>query len=203
LSDEPGRQKSGPRSEAIRLLTSAEELIGSSRDLVASSIARLVRSGRQATRPASAKRAPELLLDLLARPCELDLLIFFSRHPRALLTLDDLVSHVGYDIQQLSVARDVLRSAGLLTWSKSKLDDSAPAFRLYQLTPDTWDDVLPAFLWVATTAAGRRALRRALSETAGGSEISRAWPSPPHHRVGLCPWATAKSRQASWTPFRV
>jgi hypothetical protein len=130
----------------------------------------LVSSGRQASQPATWKQVPEVLLDLLAHPCDLDLLLFFSRHPRALLTLDDLVSRVGYDVQQLSVGLDTLRSAGLLTWSKSKLDDSAPVSRLYQLTPDTWDGVLPAFLWVATTAAGRRALRRALSETPAGMD---------------------------------
>ena len=153
------------RREAIMLLASAQDKLDTSRSRVAASIVRLANADRLCG-PAPAQEldaAPELaLLDALARPCDLDLLLFFGRHPRAILTLDDLVSRVGYDIDQMAVALDVLQGAGLLTWSKRGPEDAAGQPRLYLLTPGTWGGLLPAFLWVAVTPEGRWALRRAL-----------------------------------------
>jgi hypothetical protein len=158
------------RREGDRLLASAGRKVCTSRTQVASSIGRLARADRRLRREPSA--APELaLVDALTRQCDLDVLLFFSRHPRALLTLDDLVSRVGYSHEEVRAALHVLQGAGLMAWSKNAFED-LEASRLYQLTPGTWEDLLPAFLWAAKTPEGRRALRLALRRSAGHEEVS-------------------------------
>ena len=50
------------------------------------------------------RMTPERIGDLLHRigclrhPCDLDLLLFFSRHPRAYLITERLAQYVGYDL---------------------------------------------------------------------------------------------------------
>jgi len=48
--------------------------------------------------------------------CDLDLLLFFSRHPRALLTSEQLVAYLGYDRDRIALSLDGLIEAGLLTF---------------------------------------------------------------------------------------
>jgi hypothetical protein len=150
---------------AIKLLASAREQIRSSEAQVASSIVRLLSCNRRLSPAAMTAMGtiPELcLLDMLAHPCDLDLLLFFSRHPRALLTVDDLVSRVGYHDGQIRAGLDRLQSAGIVTWSKEPPQESVPAARLFALTQGIWVDILPVILWVASTPTGRNALRDAL-----------------------------------------
>jgi hypothetical protein len=164
------------RMEAARLLASAWEQIRSSEARVASSIARLLRCDRQLSSSAmtAMRTAPELLLlDLLVHPCALDLLLFFSRHPRALLTVEDLVSRVGYRGGQIREGLDTLQRAGIVTWSKGPPQESVPLARMFELTPGMWGEILPAVLWVASTPAGRNALRDALVAAGSSSQASR------------------------------
>jgi DNA-binding MarR family transcriptional regulator len=46
--------------------------------------------------------------------CDLDLLLFFSRHPRVVLSSEQLAAYVGYDPQQVARSLEVLVDAGLL-----------------------------------------------------------------------------------------
>jgi hypothetical protein len=47
--------------------------------------------------------------------CDLDLLVFLFRHPRALLTTEQLASFVGYNLKQIAKALDTFIDAGC--WS--------------------------------------------------------------------------------------
>ena len=66
----------------------------------------------------------------LGHPCDLDLLRFFQRHPRALLTTEQLAAWVGYDVQQVSRSLDSLIGAGLVTRSPTPKCSA----RMYVLT---------------------------------------------------------------------
>lgn len=100
-------------------------------------------------------------IGVLRHPCDLDLLLFLVRHPRSLLTSDQLVTYLGYTVTQVGDSLDVLQAANLLARSQSL---THPA-RLYVLTAEG-----PAAEWWSTlmnTAAqrgGRLALRQAMTD---------------------------------------
>src|SRR5947209_780566 len=81
----------------------------------------------------TAKRIGDLLdrIECLRHPCDLDLLLFFSRHPRAYLLTERLAEYVGYELPQVAQSLETVITAGLLRRSP---DSSHPA-RLYVLTP--------------------------------------------------------------------
>src|SRR5438128_10427606 len=82
---------------------------------------------------------PGRLVDLLHRigclrqPCDLDLLLFFSRHPRAFLLSERLAEYVGSDRTQVTQSLETLITAGLLPRSPNS---THPA-HLYLLAPGT------------------------------------------------------------------
>ena len=92
-------------------------------------------------------------IGVLRHPCDLDLLLFFHRHPRAILTSERLAAYVGYDLNQLARSLDLLTEAGLLARSQNPTH----AARLYVLkTPETgW---LASVLDIASTREGRQKL---------------------------------------------
>ena len=51
----------------------------------------------------------------IQHPCDLDLLVFFHRHPRVLLTSEHLAARVGYDLKQVARSLDLLIERGLLS----------------------------------------------------------------------------------------
>ncbi len=57
--------------------------------------------------------------------CDLDLLLFFYRHPRALLTAESLVSYLGHDHDRVAKSLDGLIAADLLR--RSQNPPAAPA----------------------------------------------------------------------------
>ncbi|MEO7889903.1 MAG: MarR family transcriptional regulator [Vicinamibacterales bacterium] len=99
-------------------------------------------------------------IGVLRHRCDLDLLLFLVRHPRSLLTSDQLVAYLGYSVTQVGDSLDVLQAANLLARSPSL---THPA-RLYVLAAEG-----PAAEWLSTlmdTASkrgGRFALRQALT----------------------------------------
>ena len=104
-----------------------------------------------------------LMLDrigVLRHRSDLDLLIFFARHPRSLLSSEALAAFLGYDLSDVADSLETLLSAGLVTRTQT----SAHAARLYVFRPDGpgggW---LPSLLPVASTRQGRLALREALA----------------------------------------
>ena len=128
--------------------------------MVAWSIARLI-----ATNPAlqPAETTKDVLLNLLSRPCDLDVLIFFFRHPSALLTLDDLASRVGYNVHDVAASIEGLFAAGWLRRSEEGAKSRRSEARLYGFMSGTWDAILGQLLWLASSPDGRRSLRRALT----------------------------------------
>jgi hypothetical protein len=85
--------------------------------------------------------------------CELDLLGFLNRHPRTLLTSEQLAVFVGYDIKEVAKSIDVFIEAGLLGRTKNRLH----AARMYCLILNGQQgDGLTALLELAGTKQGRR-----------------------------------------------
>ena len=121
---------------------------------------------------------PRRIRDLLDRigclghPCDLDLLLFFHRHPRAVLTSERLTVYVGYELSRVAQSLEVLIAAGLLTRAQRPTGSA----RVYLLSSSGrlkgW---LDALMRVASTRAGRLAVIAALSEVRSAGEA----PSPP------------------------
>ena len=113
------------------------------------------------------RMTPRRIGDLLHRigclrhPCDLDLLLFFYRHPRAFLISERLAEYVGYDLPQVAQSLETLITGGLLRRSPNS---THPA-RLYVLTPGSvlggW---LAPLLRIAATREGRLAVLHALKQ---------------------------------------
>jgi DNA-binding MarR family transcriptional regulator len=92
-------------------------------------------------------------------PCDLDLLLFFHRHRRTLLTSEWLATFVGYDRERVAKSLDGLIEAGHLKRSQS-LSRGA---RLYLLELSGADGgSLASLLSIAATRQGRRDVMRFL-----------------------------------------
>lgn len=101
-------------------------------------------------------------IGMLRHPCDLDLLLFFARHPRTLITSEQLANWLGYELKQIADSLEVLLEGGLLT----RTQNPTHAARMYVFairgTSGGW---LPSLLEVASTRQGRLALIAALSES--------------------------------------
>ena len=71
-------------------------------------------------------------IPVITGPCELDLLVFFYRHPRSILTNEQLAALVGYDTKQIAHAIEAFIGAGLL----ERTQTSMHAARMYVLAPE-------------------------------------------------------------------
>src|SRR5437867_11786501 len=67
--------------------------------------------------PMSPKRVRDLLdrIGSLRHPCDLDLLLFFYRHPRTVLSSERLAMYVGYGLSEVAKSLEILIAAELLT----------------------------------------------------------------------------------------
>lgn len=102
-------------------------------------------------------------ISVLRYACDLDLLLFFARHPRSLLASESLAAFLGYDLNEIADSLEVLLSAGLLTRAQTP----AHAARLYVYAVDHTNsggngDSIASLLALASTRDGRLALREAL-----------------------------------------
>ena len=96
--------------------------------------------------------------------CDLDLLLFFSRNPRALLTSEQIVAFLGYAREQVAKSLDSLIEAGHLTRSPNP----SHAARLYVLEFDgASGGPLASLLKIAATREGRRELLQLLQPSVG------------------------------------
>jgi len=90
---------------------------------------------------------------LVKRACEIDLLVFFYRHPRSILTNEQLSALVGYDTQEIAKSIDKFIEAGLLERAQNPMH----AARMYLLVLDGQHrGPLKALLDLACTHQGRR-----------------------------------------------
>jgi hypothetical protein len=123
------------------------------------------------------KRIGEVLdrIGCLRHPCDLDLLLFFRRHPRAFLISERLAQYVGYDLPQVEQSLEALINAGLLRRSP---DSTQPA-RLYVLARGSplggW---LSSLLRSAATREGRLAVIHALNQRPSPRPAGYAEPEP-------------------------
>jgi hypothetical protein len=92
--------------------------------------------------------------------CDLDLLLFFSRHPRVVLSSEQLAAYVGYDLPQVARALDLLLGAGLL---KRALNHGTPG-RMYVLEVDHAEEWLEPLRRVCATPDGRNAVKTLLRQ---------------------------------------
>lgn len=107
------------------------------------------------------------LLDRIAvlrHSSDLDLLLFFVRHPRALLSSDQIAALLGYPVNRLGDSLDVLVTADLLL----RTQRPNGVARLYVFADRVAADWLPALVGLASTRAGRLALRNALEDRRKG-----------------------------------
>lgn len=97
---------------------------------------------------------------VLRHACDLDLLVFFARHPRALLTSEQLATWLGYELKQIAQSLEVLFDAGFIT----RTQNPTHAARMYVFaiggSNGGW---LPTLLKLASTRVGRLAMVAALS----------------------------------------
>lgn len=104
-------------------------------------------------------------LGVLRRPCDLDLLLFFIRHPRALLNSDQIAAFLGYEVKLLGESLDVLVTAELLT--RMQTPTSAERMHVFAVG-GPHGDWLPSLVELASTREGRLAMRAALIDQRNG-----------------------------------
>ena len=104
--------------------------------------------------------SPSVLLQRvrgIRHPCDLDLLLFFQRHPCALLAAERLAACLGYGIEQVAKSLDGLTAAGLLDRSRS------PSHGAWLCRLELNDrPELSSLLNIAVTCEGRRDVMRLL-----------------------------------------
>jgi hypothetical protein len=91
--------------------------------------------------------------------CDLDLMLFFYRHPRALLTSEQIVAYLGYAAEQVAKSLEGLIEAGLLTRSQSP----SHAAQLYTLELGGDLGPLSSLLRIASTREGRLDVKQLLA----------------------------------------
>ena len=96
----------------------------------------------------------------LRNACELDLLLFFSQHPRVVLRSEQLATYVGYELPQVAHALERLLGAGFL---KRTVNQDAPG-RMYFVEVDHVEAWLEPLRRVCAAPAGRTALRVLLKQ---------------------------------------
>src|SRR4051812_3848732 len=120
------------------------------------------------------RRAEDVLatIGVLRHPCDLDLLLFFQRHPRAMLTSDRIAAYVGYPLDRVERSLDLLTGTGFLERSQHP----AYAARLHVLTAPAPGGWLAALLEAGATPHGRRELLHAM--TAAWAELPAEGTAP-------------------------
>ena len=120
-------------------------------------------------------------IGVLTQACDLDLLLFFSRHPRTLATAEDLAGFVGYDVQQITRSLDILIGGGLLQRSANRTHSA----RMYSL-----DRAGPAGGWLlelldqSSKREGRTAVLAGLkARNSAGPSASTARAAPRLRKV--------------------
>ena len=100
-------------------------------------------------------------IGVLRNACDLDLLLFFVRHPRALLTSEQIAAFIGYDVKRIGDSLDRLLDAKLLTRSQNP----AHAARMYVFrVPGPNGGWLPPLVELVSTREGRLAMREVLTQ---------------------------------------
>jgi hypothetical protein len=108
------------------------------------------------------ERIRRLLLKtpVIQNACSTDLLVFLYRHPRTLLTNEQLAGFVGYSMKEIAKALDLFSDAGLL---ERAIQRSTHAARMYSLVlSGPQGEGLKLLLKEACTRQGRQYILAAL-----------------------------------------
>jgi hypothetical protein len=104
-------------------------------------------------------------LPALQRPCDLDLLVFSAKHPRTLMSNEQLAQLLGYQLNEIARSLDALLAADFLR----RTQNPARLARMYVFAAGgTNGGSLQAVVEFASTREGRLALRRALTHSPAG-----------------------------------
>ena len=98
-------------------------------------------------------------IDVLRNPCDLDLLVFFARHPLTLLANEQLALLLGYESTDIATSLGLLRRAGLLIASENPTYVAQKYIFAAGNPKAKW---LPELLQRASTRDGRLVLIRAM-----------------------------------------
>jgi hypothetical protein len=90
--------------------------------------------------------------------CEFDVLVFFSRHPRVVLSDEQLATYVGHEIHEVARALQRLLSASLLKLVRNP----SAATGMYLLAVERVEQWLGPMRQLCATPDGRHALRTSL-----------------------------------------
>lgn len=101
--------------------------------------------------------------------CDLDLLLFFTRHPSALLAAEQIFARLGCDFQQAAVSLEALVDAGIVKRSRGRTG----AVCLYALEAGGLEDAaLRSLLRLSATPSGRRNIMRLLESRLGSGNVA-------------------------------
>jgi hypothetical protein len=112
--------------------------------------------------------------------CDLDLLLFFARHPRVVLGSEQLAAYVGYDLAEVARALDLLLGAGVL---KRTLHHGARG-RMYVLEIDHGEQWLEPLRRVCAMPDGRNTLRAILKQRRRPLGVMNGDSGPPRASEG-------------------
>ena len=133
---------------------------------------------------------------VLRHRSDLDLLIFFARHPRALLTSEQLAAFLGHELTQIADSLEILLEAGLVTRTQNRNH----AARLYVFALDGGSgEWLPSLLQLASTRQGRLALLAELAKAAGDGAKDSVARSPVRRAGFRRPFLVRRNVQSSET----
>lgn len=110
----------------------------------------------------------------LQHPCDLDLLLFFRRHPDTLITSEQLAKFVGHDLRQVGRSLDTLVERQVVLRSPNPTH----AARQYRLAPIAQREWLHHLLRIADTLEGRRELRQLLRDSGSPPESTASSHNP-------------------------
>ena len=103
---------------------------------------------------------------MIQSPCDLDLLVYLHRHPRTLLTSEQLAGFVGYPLKDIAKALDTFLEAGLLERTAQQSAHAARMFLLLLGGPQGGG--VKALLELASTRQGRQGILAALDRSGSG-----------------------------------
>jgi hypothetical protein len=102
----------------------------------------------------------DAIIGPLQHSSDLDVLLFFRRFPRVLLTNERLAQYVGYDVRQVAKSVEVLIDAEILSRSQNPNHEA----RFYVLTSGQSDEWVRQVVSTASTREGRTRLIRILKD---------------------------------------
>jgi len=107
---------------------------------------------------------------VIQNACDLDLLVFLHRHPRTLLTSEQLSALVGYNQREITKSIDTFIEAGLL---ERTAQQSMHAARMFVLLLDGPQGAgVRALLELSSTRKGRQRILEALNTRRSPSEAT-------------------------------